>query len=167
MHVWHSIFDAISDPLCLVDLKGRILRCNQAMASFLNRPLTEIIGRCCHELVHQASEPIAGCPLTRLRITNRCETISFSLGKCSLSVTVYPYRDRSGQLVGAVHTFRDITEQKQLEEELHQHRCQLEELAKERTRELIEANRHLRKSEEMYRRIVETASEGIWIINTG
>lgn len=165
MHFWRSIFDAISDPFCLLDLNGQILRCNQAMADFVNKPFSEIIGRYCYEVVHQDSEHIAGCPLARLRITNRRETMPLSLDNRSFIITVDPYRDRSGQLVGAVHTIKEITEQKRLEEELYKHRIQLEELARERTRELIEANRHLKKSEEMYRRIVETANEGIWIVN--
>jgi len=31
---WRTMFDAISDNACLLDLEGKILRCNIAMAKF-------------------------------------------------------------------------------------------------------------------------------------
>ena len=50
-----------------------------------------------------------------------------------------------GQIVGAVVTFKDITERKKVEKELKKHREHLEELVEERTDELTRANEQLRE----------------------
>lgn len=65
-----------------------------------------------------------------------------------------PYLERGRTIYRTVMT--DITDRKRSEEELARHHRQLEELVIERTAALSE-------SEERYRRIVETASEGIWM----
>ena len=41
---WQSIFDALSEAVCLLDLEGRILNYNRAMIKFLNKPTGSIIG---------------------------------------------------------------------------------------------------------------------------
>ncbi len=47
-----------------------------------------------------------------------------------------PLFDENGQIVGAVATSQDITDKKKMENELSKHRDHLEELVRERTREL-------------------------------
>jgi PAS domain S-box-containing protein len=60
---------------------------------------------------------------------------------------------------------RDITERKRMEEELRQHRENLEKLVKERMAELKQTMEALRASEVRYRRLFETAKDGILILN--
>ena len=50
-----------------------------------------------------------------------------------------PLYDSKGNVAGAIEAIRDITELKQVEEELKKHRDQLDELVQERTAELIKA----------------------------
>lgn len=54
-------------------------------------------------------------------------------------------RDESGRSLFLQGILVDITESKQTEAELRQHRCRLEELVATRTDELAEANKHLRQ----------------------
>ena len=54
-----------------------------------------------------------------------------------------PIYDQKEVIVGAIESIRDITDKKQAEEELEQHRIHLEELVKERTEELREINEEL------------------------
>ena len=84
-----------------------------------------------------------------------------------------------GNLVGAIESVRDITERKKMEEELSQHRDNLEELVKERTSELKKVNEQLqreimdrmhlekalRESEEKYRAIFENTGTATTIID--
>jgi DNA-binding CsgD family transcriptional regulator/putative methionine-R-sulfoxide reductase with GAF domain len=58
-------------------------------------------------------------------------------------VTSSPVLEENGELVGLVHTMRDITERKHQDQELASYRDQLEELVKERTVELRTANEQL------------------------
>jgi PAS domain S-box-containing protein len=88
-----------------------------------------------------------------------------------------PFFSASGEFLGYVGSSPDVTERNRAEEELRRHRDHLDELVKERTRELEESSRKLeeevverrkaeeaiRKSEEKYRQVVDNANEGIII----
>jgi PAS domain S-box-containing protein len=115
---WRTTFDAISDPVCLLDLEGRILRCNIAMTRLLEKPFSEVIGRTCWEVVHGTSEPIEGCPTVRISETHRRATQVLPIGDRWFNISADPLLDASGNLIGTVHIMADITERKQAEDEL-------------------------------------------------
>ncbi len=70
-----------------------------------------------------------------------------------------PETDAAGRAIGTRAMFVDITERKQIEAELDEHRRSLEELVANRTAELSAANHALRQSEERYRLISELISD--------
>jgi PAS domain S-box-containing protein len=73
----------------------------------------------------------------------------------------------SGNLSGEVtFTALDITERKKTEEALKKAHNTLEEKVEERTKELEKAYSSLKESEEKYRNIVETANEGISVLDS-
>ncbi len=83
-----------------------------------------------------------------------------------------PLHDEQGEITVVVTLNEDITSRKLSEMELREYREHLEELVAERTEELTrqitergKAEKALHKSEEKYRRIVETAQEGIIIFD--
>ena len=115
---WQTSFDALSDSICLLDLEGRFLRCNKATAELLGKPINEIIGRTCWELVHGTSEPIEGCPIVRMRETRRRESLVLPVGDRWLDVSADPVLDENGKLIGAVHIISDITDRKRADETL-------------------------------------------------
>ncbi len=55
---WQTTFDAINDAVCLLDMNGKILRCNKAMESLLKKSSEEIIGSTCWELVHGTEQSL-------------------------------------------------------------------------------------------------------------
>jgi two-component system NtrC family sensor kinase len=72
---WERTFDAISEPLMLVDGDYVIRRANLALADDLGTAIQRVVGRRCHE-VRRASahrfegapgEPCAGCPVAEAR----------------------------------------------------------------------------------------------------
>src|SRR5262249_12833351 len=42
---WEQIFDAVSDPVLVVDENGRIIRCNHAVIDRLNTTFQNVVGR--------------------------------------------------------------------------------------------------------------------------
>jgi PAS domain S-box-containing protein len=69
-----------------------------------------------------------------------------------------PLRDAGGQIVKWTGASTDITRRKQAEEKILNTQSQLERHMEQRTEEL-------RASEERYRRIVDTAQEGVWVLD--
>ena len=112
---WQTTFDAIRDSVCLVDMNGKVLRCNKAMESLLKKSSGEIIGGTCWELVHGTDKPVKGCPIVRMKKTLRRETLVLEADDKFLNVTVDPVMDETGNITSAVHIISDITRRKQAE----------------------------------------------------
>ncbi len=97
--------------------------------------------------------------------------------KIVLKSSGVPIIDEQGKLTGYCGISRDVTKKKQIDSELDRYRMNLEELVKERTRELSRTNeklsreieerlqveKKLRQSEEQYRDLFENASDLIQI----
>ena len=117
---WRSTFDAMSDAILLMDLEGKIHRCNRAMADLVGKDFSEIIGRQCREIVHRTSIPIEMCPRELMKKTCKKEATVLQVGPRWFEVSVDPQFDGEGKLIGAVHIMTDITEQKHNQEQLSQ-----------------------------------------------
>jgi PAS domain S-box-containing protein/putative nucleotidyltransferase with HDIG domain len=115
---WRTTFDAIGDAICLLDQDCKILQCNQAMADLVGKPFSEIVGHQCWEVVHGTACRIDGCPMERLRQSNKQEEIVLPMGENWFKLTVHPTLDEAGNLTGAVHILADITQLKRTEAKL-------------------------------------------------
>ena len=139
---WERTFDTTPDLIALIDTNHRFLRVNRAMLERLGVSFEEILGRHCHEIVHDLPNPPAFCPHSRLLISGkeeRCEVFEKRLGR-TFDVSVTPLPDASGKIIGSVHVMHDITERKQ-------------------------AENALQESEEKYRMLFEGASDAIFIVD--
>jgi PAS domain S-box-containing protein len=158
---WKATFDAIGEAVSLLDLDGKILRCNVAMRNLLGKPWNEIVGRPCWELMHGTSGPVEGCPFMRMRETRQRESKAMSLNGRWFNAAVDPVLDEADNLIGAVHILFDITERKQSGEALLR--------SEEHCRTLTERNRAedaLRKSEYRYRTLVENLPQKVFLKDT-
>jgi two-component system cell cycle sensor histidine kinase/response regulator CckA len=122
---WRHTLDAINDVVCLMNLEGKVLRCNRAMTKLVGKPFGEILNRPCWELVHGTSGPVDGCPFIRMRETGRRESAVLAIGDRWFNIVVDPRVDGNGSPVGAVHVMSDITARKRAEEEKQQLEAQL------------------------------------------
>lgn len=93
--------------------------------------------------------------------------VLFPSGKCKTFLgSASPLHSDNGNVRGSIGTFQDITERKRAEDTLNEAYDNLEEKVKERTAELEIAYKSLKDSEEKYRNFVETANEGIALVNS-
>ncbi len=142
---WYTTFDAISDSIWLADLEGKILQCNKATATLLGKPIKEIVGSTCWELMHGTTGPIKDCPVVRMKETLRKESLVLRMGDRWICATTDPViMGDAGTLIGAVHVISDITEQKKTDDKLNNSRIYLDALVEERTAELMKSKKLLR-----------------------
>ena len=135
---WRVTFDGINNSVCLLDLEGRVRRCNTAMQIFLGKSFKDILGQRIKELL-QCSHDSEGCPIVQVRKTRSRETSVCFLNDRWFNITADPILDKSGELSGAVYIMTDITESKHAEEALKHYSEELEERVKERTQEFEKA----------------------------
>ena len=112
---WRNTFDAIPDPVTIMDKDFRIVQANQAMLECLQKSSEEIVGKLCHELVHGKCDPPDICPHSKLQQDEQHHFAEMEIGNFggTFLVSVAPLFDNNGEIRGAVHIAKDITELKQ------------------------------------------------------
>jgi PAS domain S-box-containing protein len=111
---WQTTFDSISDSVALIDPDQRIIRCNRATTAMLGREYADLIKQPCWKLFHGSDEPLPDCPMNAARRSLQSERSTIRKNDCWLDITVDPILSESGELTGAVHVVRDVTERVQL-----------------------------------------------------
>ena len=124
------LLHAAGEGIFGVDATGQVTFVNPAALRMLGFAEEEMLGQSVHALIHHSHEdgsnyPVEDCPMyasytkaTENRVTDevlwRKDGSSFPVEYFSMPIT------RDGKVMGAVVTFRDITERKQAEEALYQ-----------------------------------------------
>ncbi|MEW5804061.1 MAG: ATP-binding protein [bacterium] len=145
-----QIFNTAVDGMRVVNKDFTILRINEMFASLSGRGRDESLGKKCYEVFWGNLCHTPGCPLARIlsgeeRIECDVEKERSDGSRISCMVTATPFRGAQGELIGIVENFKDITERKRTEGELQRIRSELEVKVKERTAELLSANRALQE----------------------
>jgi PAS domain S-box-containing protein len=142
---WTATFDALNDAVCLLARDGTVLRCNRGMTDLLGLEAADVVGRKCYELVHEARAFFEGCPYQAMLRTGRRESTELELGESWYQVTTDPMLGAEGDIVGAVHVVRDVSDRRRGEERIRVLNAELELRVRERTRELTSVNRQLQE----------------------
>jgi PAS domain S-box-containing protein len=124
-----------------------MLRANETFYALAGMRKDEAVGKKCYEVFRGPLCHTAGCPLTRIlngedRVECDTEKVRDGGSKIPCIVTATPFRGSSGELIGIVEDFKDISKRKRAGEELRRSQRRLRELAsylesareKERTR---------------------------------
>ncbi|MFA5255546.1 MAG: PAS domain-containing protein [Candidatus Omnitrophota bacterium] len=116
----NDVFNAVEDFIFVIDKNSVITRINASCASFLKTKPQDIIGKKCHELVHKLGNPWPGCPFEKTKQDKKTHTEEINDPNIGLTLlaTTSPIFDDSGQMIGAVHVAKNITEYKKQEEAL-------------------------------------------------
>lgn len=122
---WERTFDAISEPLMLIDRNYLIRRANLALADDLGAPVQGVVGRKCHELRAESPRPLPrttgqpcqGCPVERAQQekAGRIAELETKNGRV-YRIHVYPLEDNDEQL--SICRYRDVTEERTLARQL-------------------------------------------------
>ncbi len=117
---WERTFNTVPDLMAILDVQHRIVRVNQAMADRFGAAPEQCIGLACYEAVHGLSHPPEFCPHAQTCLDGQQHVTEIHeprLGGDFL-VSTTPLFDPQRTLIGTVHVARNITERKQMEQEL-------------------------------------------------
>ncbi len=116
---WESTIDALPDMIALLDRDFRIIRLNKAMAKAMGMEPKDTIGHKCYQLLLGVDIPPEFCPHVKLLEDGNSyvtEIFEERLGGY-FEISVAPYKDADGTVLGAVHVIRDINKRKAVEHE--------------------------------------------------
>lgn len=118
--IYRHAFDAISNPVSILDREKKILWCNKAMVELIGQPLPHIMGLPICQLLDPAGTHMGNCVFDR-----ETEPAPFILADRWFSISGEPLPDDSGNIAGYVHIMNDITGQRKAEEEMKKQHDQL------------------------------------------
>lgn len=144
----------------------------------------------CHVLLYNNTTPCSGtdqlCPIQIVKETKKPATVEHLYhdqegNSKHVEIHAYPIFDDDGNVAQIIEYSLDITERKKAEKELQIYREQLEDLIKQRTAKLRQANEQLhqeitehnraehavRASEQQYRALAGNVANGIGIVREG
>lgn len=156
-----SLIEVSLDPLVTISPNGTISDVNDATVRVTGYSREELIGTDFSRYFTDPSLAEAGYH----KVFRTGSVRDYELGIRHKNGQVTPvlynatvYRDASGKVVGVFAAARDITERKKAEDALLAAYNELDDRVKERTKELLEANRNLKRTaEELERRSEELA----------
>jgi diguanylate cyclase (GGDEF)-like protein/PAS domain S-box-containing protein len=118
----NTIFDSIRDPFSIVDRNFQIIRVNDAYARMRNKKPSELIGRKCHEVLHNRVSVCEGCTVSstfnsaKPSVKDKFMTLHDG-SRIWVEISTYPILDDAGRVSHTVEYTRDITDRKRSEEE--------------------------------------------------
>ncbi|MBV5261498.1 PAS domain-containing sensor histidine kinase [Synechococcus moorigangaii CMS01] len=159
------ILNAVGEGVYGLDLEGNVTFANPAAAQMIDWSLEELIGKSMHAVLHHSHAdgrpyPRENCPIyaaLKDGVAHRVMTEVFWRKDGSNFPVEYistPMRDEKGTLIGAVVTFRDISQRRWAEKVLEQTNEDLELKIQERTQKLRQANQQLKELNEMRSRFI-------------
>ena len=134
---WELTFDALPDPMMVLDVDFSILCANRATAETLGVPFTEILGKTCGDAFQCR---MSDCALKR-KLRERPglpASLEVELFGRIFHVTVNPLQGNDGEPIGYVHVMRDVSER-------------------------VHAMDNIAKSERRYRQLFEHANDAILV----
>ena len=163
------ILNSASEGILGLDVNGDHTFVNSAAAQMLGYRVKDLIGKHSHKIWHHSKTngspyPEEECPIYAVckygivrRVKDevfwRKDGTSFPVAYTSTPIL------ESGKLIGAVVTFRDITNRKREEETLRKYRQDLKKLVEERTTELTKTNDELQLEIAERRQAEETVKQ--------
>ncbi len=116
---WQTTFDSTPDIIMILDADLKIRRHNAAANTFFGLSSPEILGRHCHDLMHETKEPSLDCPVKRsFQSGNHQEEEIYDTKRHAwYQISSDPIPDQERNVTRIVHRIKDITERMEAEAE--------------------------------------------------
>ena len=121
-HQWEETFDAISEPVMIITKDFKIVRANLALARVVGQDIRSIIGNKCYSKFANRKSICEGCPVEDALKEKGASSSRLKHDICQHDyvVNVFPFEDDVDKKQSLVAYYRDITEEKRLQQELIQ-----------------------------------------------
>ncbi len=119
---WETTFDAMQDCVSVHDTSGKVIRANVALARRLKTTPPKVIGKSCSELYNSAQPSLFPCHHTRALQMEPVvvEEIELPHMGGTFQISVSPWLDKNSRLTGSIHVAKDISKERQLQQQLIQ-----------------------------------------------
>lgn len=114
---WRATFDAMGDPVALLDENGRVQRCNRALCGLLNLPFDRILGRSCWDLVFGQSTPLAWREFVKQHHDGRGRPSVVKRDGDWFEIWMDPMQSQDGGPRGYVYVMANVTRRELAREE--------------------------------------------------
>jgi|YNPNPStandDraft_1061719.scaffolds.fasta_scaffold00715_4 PAS domain S-box-containing protein len=117
------VLDSIADGVFTVDREGRITSFNRAAEQITGFSREEAIGQFCHE-IFRANICFEACPLQRTAKTHEnivnleVNILNRENREIPVSISTSLIRDKEGEVIGCVESFRDLSLIRELQKEI-------------------------------------------------
>ena len=137
-----NVTNSIEELLVIVDREFKIQLINTTLVRAWNISLDEYEGKYCYDLFYGRNHICEGCPALKVLTEGKVVrgVLRYRQDGRIYTRTAYPVFEDNGDIAGVLVIGSDITDQKQAEEQL-------------------------RVSEKKYRSLLETTSQGFWVVN--
>lgn len=129
---WKQIINAIPDLIFILDKQYRMVWANRATCDKLDLPVKDLAGKKCYHLVHGTSTPPPDCPFEKV-VTGEPACYAAEIWEKNLGglflVSVSPFYNPEGHLIGVIHVARDITDVRHVENGLRESEARYRALA--------------------------------------
>lgn len=129
---FHTLLEAITDPLTLLSPDLRVLWGNRSAVALTGGRVADISGQHCHSLWHNSPTPCEGCPVVKSFQTGKEEIFRMESRAGRLwDLRAFPVMDERGEVNSVLSVASDVTEKINLEVEARRvaHLASLGELA--------------------------------------
>jgi PAS domain S-box-containing protein len=150
-----TILNGIQDFILVISPEMTIVEANESFLQKMGYTRPQVIGRKCHEVYHKSDHPCElandDCPLQKVirnkRQDRQVQKREMPNGDIRYyEVNIFPIWEKSGKISRFIHISRDITQQRQQEEEITR---RLEQMVEDRTRQLKETHAKLLHHDKM------------------
>lgn len=134
---WQTTFNASQDVIWVLNEENKIIQSNAIAEDVFEKPIEDMIGMSCYSIVHNSQEPILDYPFERAKKSLKRESMELNIDNKWFEITVDPILDDDNRFIGAVHFIRDITERKEIQNEIKSKSTEFEKQLKKSEKQRI------------------------------